>query len=147
MKVHDHQSLAGGLLLTAVGIFATVHAARYTFGSISHMGPGFFPTILGALLTMLGMLIFLLALKSRIRTRIQIRWRGLNFVLIAIVVFSLTLENLGLIPSVFITVILASMSDPNTDWRQRLILSVCITLFTVLVFKYLLGMILPLGWW
>ena len=118
MNVRDHQGSAGGLVLILVGLFATIQARQYDFGSISHMGPGFFPTILGLLLAFLGALIFLSALKGQKESRIRVQWRSLGFILASIIVFACTLQRLGLVPSVFAVVVVAS-----------------------------LAMVLPLGWW
>src|SRR5258708_29345295 len=47
---------AGGLM-TLIGIGSVLEARHYNTGTLFHMGPGFFPIILGVIMTCLGMLI------------------------------------------------------------------------------------------
>jgi hypothetical protein len=43
-----------GLIFVAVGLFAFLHAQQYRVGTLGHMGPGYFPIMLGLLLTVIG---------------------------------------------------------------------------------------------
>src|SRR5882672_8386218 len=45
----------GGLSLIAIGVAAMVIGRDYPFGSALRMGPGYFPNVLGALLTLFGL--------------------------------------------------------------------------------------------
>ena len=57
MRQKDSIDIIGGLLLTATGLFAVIYAQTYTFGTLSRMGPGYFPVVLGAVLAVLGLLV------------------------------------------------------------------------------------------
>ena len=47
----------GGALLIVVGLAAVYAGVGYRVGELAHMGPGFFPVALGALLALTGLLI------------------------------------------------------------------------------------------
>ena len=47
---------AGGLM-TLIGVGSILEARHYNLGTLFHMGPGFFPIILGVIMTFLGILI------------------------------------------------------------------------------------------
>ncbi|MEX0730720.1 MAG: tripartite tricarboxylate transporter TctB family protein [Aquisalimonadaceae bacterium] len=145
MKSRDYQDLIGGGLLTAIGLFAAIYASQWNFGSMTRMGPGFFPTVVGILLALTGVLIAALALK-RTGTMPSMQWRTMAYVFGGIILFSATLRSLGLVTAVFLTVILSSLADRETTWRLRLVLAVSITGFVVLVFRFGLNMVLPLWW-
>ena len=47
----------GGTLMTLVGLAAVWAGMQYHTGTLSHMGPGFFPVAVGSLLAFVGILI------------------------------------------------------------------------------------------
>ena len=51
----------GGALLIVIGLAAVYAGIGYRVGELAHMGPGFFPVALGALLALTGLLIALSA--------------------------------------------------------------------------------------
>jgi len=146
MKSRDYEDLIGGALMFVLGIFFAVYARNYDLGTLARMGPGYFPTALGVVLAVLGVLIFLPALK-REGVMPEIQWRNVILTLGGIVVFAFTLRNLGLVVACLSTVIIVSLADRETTWRLRLILAVSVTLITVLIFKVGLGMVIPIWWW
>ena len=57
MKVglRDNQDFWAGVMLIAIGVTAVVIARNYPFGTSLRMGPGYFPTVLGGVLTLFGL--------------------------------------------------------------------------------------------
>ena len=64
MRRTNKQELAAGLLLGAVGAAAILLSRADEMGSASQMGPAYFPTLLGAVLLLLGVLVVIRALRS-----------------------------------------------------------------------------------
>jgi hypothetical protein len=145
MKSRDYQDLIGGALLLALGVFFVLYARRYNFGTLAQMGPGFFPTVLGVMLAILGALIALPAWKRK-GSMPSVQWRTLLLVLAGVVLFAFTLRPLGLIVACLLTVIASSLADRETSWRLRLIIAIAVMLITVGIFKFGLGMTIPLWW-
>jgi len=146
VKSIDYGDFIGGILLVAAGVFTAVYAQRYALGSLRNMGPGFFPTMLGLGLAFLGSIIVLSALR-RPGPWPTVKLRELGLVLLGIVCFALLLRSAGLVVATLITVVVCSLADRETGWRSRCLIAVSIAGLTVLIFRYGLGVNVPLWWW
>ncbi|SFH32494.1 Tripartite tricarboxylate transporter TctB family protein [Palleronia marisminoris] len=140
----DWPDIWGGLALAAVGLSACGWAlAYYDLGTLRRMGPGFFPTVLGAMLAALGLIVALPALRrTGVPSRVQ-PWAAAA-VLASIVIFGLGLSRLGLVGATAASVLVASLPAPQPGWTWRMVLTLAVTLLTVLVFSFGLRMTLPL---
>ncbi|MFY9348387.1 MAG: tripartite tricarboxylate transporter TctB family protein [Orrella sp.] len=145
MKNRDTRDLIGGIALIAIGVFAALHARQYELGELQRMGPGYFPTALGILLAVLGVLVAVPAL-FREGTSIKIEWKSLLWVMVSILVFAVLLNHLGMIFTSVLAVIASSMAS-DIKWKARLILSGCIAVITYLIFSFGLGMVIPVWPW
>lgn len=142
----DQQDIIGGLLLTALGVFLAYYSQRYSFGTLARMGPGFFPTVLGVLLALLGALVALPAF-FRSGAKPKVEWRTFVIVIGSLVLFAFTLKPLGLIVATFAAAFLASLADRDITWRGRVLVSAGVAFITWLIFIVGLKMILPVWWW
>lgn len=143
MKQRDYQDIVGGLLLTALGVFVGLYASQYDMGTPARMGPGFFPTILGWILAVLGVLIALPAFFRR-GPPITVQWGNAFFVLGAIVMFAFLLRPAGILVATFIAAFVASLADKEITWKGRVYVSLGVAAVTWLVFIFGLSMRLPL---
>lgn len=147
MKHRDIQDLVGGAALSALGLFVALYAREhYDFGTLARMGPGFFPSILGWLLAVLGVLI---AIPAWLRhgSLPQVEWRTFAIVMGSILLFAVSLKTLGLVLATALSVFVSSLADREISWLGRALVVVGVTAVTVLIFITGLGMILPLWWW
>lgn len=144
MKHRDLQDLAGGLLLTALGVFVALYARQYDMGTPARMGPGFFPQVLGWLLAVLGLLVALPAWFRRGTGKVDVQWLNLVLVLGAILLFALTLKSLGLLLATFCSALLASIAERDFSWKGRVLTAVGVAAVTAGVFIGGLSMVLPL---
>jgi hypothetical protein len=142
VKQKDIGDILGGALMIAVGVFAMIYAQRYAFGTVSQMGPGFFPVVLGGILAVLGLVIAVPAF-GRAGPQITFHWRTLGFVIGAIVLFAATLRPLGLILATMIAVLAAASAERGFPWLGRLVLAGAIALMVLLIFRLGLGMNIP----
>ena len=55
MKVKNAKDFWAGIMFAALGVFFIVFAQENEMGSAAHMGPAFFPTLLGGLLSVIGL--------------------------------------------------------------------------------------------
>src|SRR6476620_489271 len=65
MHIRNQKDFWAGLLFAAFGLFFSGFGTRYTFGSAARMGPGYFPTVLGVILILMGVGIALMALSPK----------------------------------------------------------------------------------
>ncbi|MCD8516033.1 MAG: tripartite tricarboxylate transporter TctB family protein [Burkholderiaceae bacterium] len=141
MKQKDVADIIGGILITAVGIFAVIHSQQYDMGQLRQMGPGFFPTAIGIILVVLGVFITLPALLRR-GPAVKVNFKGLFWVMLSIFVFAVTLDYVGLPIAVMLSVIAATGASTLT-WRSRSYLAIGVAIITYLIFSIGLGMNMP----
>jgi hypothetical protein len=142
---------AGGLM-TLIGIGSVLEARHYNTGTLFHMGPGFFPIILGVIMTFLGMLIAGVAATAAAVDDDQLimpkpEWRAWACILAGPVLF-IILGNLGgLIPATFACVFVSALGDRESTLKSAFILATGVTICGVGLFSYLLQVSLPMWRW
>lgn len=135
------RDVLGGVLLVALGLFVAFYSRRYSMGSLASMGPGYFPTVLGILLSVLGAVIAIPALFQTGES-IRLQLKNLFFVITSLLVFAFGLETLGMVLTTFLTIILATLAT-TVSWKFRIGLSLGGSLLTYLVFIVALKMLVP----
>lgn len=146
MKDKDLRDIIGGLALSAIGLYAAFQAWGYEFGSMTRMGPGYFPVGLGLLLAVLGLTVAVPAF-FREGDPIKVEWRTMALVLGSLLVFAAALKTLGLLAATVLAVVVSSLADRQTRWRGRLFIAGGVALVTFLVFAVGLSMVLPIWPW
>jgi hypothetical protein len=142
---------AGGLM-TLIGAGAVLEARHYNIGTLFHMGPGFFPIILGVTMTCLGLLITGVAAMASAVDDDQLiipkpEWRAWACILAGPVLF-IALGNLGgLIPATFACVFVSALGDRESTLKSAAILAAGVTICGVGLFSYLLQVSLPMWRW
>jgi len=134
-----------GLLFMAFGLGFVIAARGYEAGSAGQMGPGYFPTVLGALLALLGAATFVRAFWLDSGRVPRIALRELALVLASVLLFALALEPLGLVIAVLALVVLGALAGRGFRWREVGLVYAVLIVFSVLVFH--LGLGLPFRLW
>ncbi|HEV7718132.1 MAG TPA: tripartite tricarboxylate transporter TctB family protein [Arsenicitalea sp.] len=153
-RYRDH---FGGLLLVVIGLWAAFQGLGYDVGTLRQMGPGFFPTALGILLALTGVVLFGTAIAANVRLkltgaqnelenqpRFSPEWRGWICICLSVAAFAFLAEYTGLVPATFACVFIAGLGDRENSLRDLLLLSVGISIAAVVVFWWGLGVVLPL---
>ncbi|HEV7435237.1 MAG TPA: tripartite tricarboxylate transporter TctB family protein [Pseudorhizobium sp.] len=136
----DRANLLCGLLFIALGMFFALQSLTLELGTAFRMGPGYFPLILACALIILGSVILVQSIRVEGEPIGHIAWRGMFFILPAPIFFGLTVRGLGFVPALFLTALIASFASGKMKPLTALILSFCLTIFSVLVFSYGLGL-------
>jgi hypothetical protein len=138
MRIPRSKDFWAGLLFLGFGLLALYIARNYTMGSAVRMGPGYFPTALGWLLSALGVIIAARGLFSADPVE-----RGAFrpfLVLVAIVVFALSLNPFGLVVSMVLLIGISALAGHEFHWLETIILAVVLSVLSVLVFVWGLGL-------
>ncbi|MER2634384.1 MAG: tripartite tricarboxylate transporter TctB family protein [Rhizobiaceae bacterium] len=144
MRSVDMKDAIGGVLVAVLGMgVATQSILFYQIGTVRHMGPGMFPTIIGLLLAGVGALIAVPAFFRQGIPLPDFEWRPLLTVLAAIAVFGLTLERFGLVVAVVGMTIMSVTADRKPSFGRFVWLPLGLALGAVLVFRIALGMNIP----
>lgn len=141
-------------MFTGIGVAFVAGAAFYDVGSASRMGPGYFPLLLGILLTALGVAITVQALVRKADTDAGLgswAWRPLVFILGANFVFgilltgspSLKIPAMGMILGIYVLTIIASLASRQFKIREVLTLATVLAVGSFLIFVVLLKLQIP----
>src|SRR5262245_12582482 len=147
IRVRNPQDFWAGLLFLAVGCLALWFGRNYRFGTATRMGPGYLPTVLSWGLVLIGAFLSLRAFalegppieRSLIRPQI--------FILLAIIVFGLLLERVGLAPAIIVVTIVAALASREMRWTETIAVAVGLAILCVGLFIYLLGQPLSIWTW
>jgi hypothetical protein len=142
---------AGGLM-TLLGAVVTLDSMTYFLGSLTHMGPGMFPLMLGVTLTVVGVLILGAAVATPLAQDERIlpkkkEWRGWGCILAGPILFIILGEYFGLVPAAFSCVFVSALGDRTATLKGSAILAAGVTFFGVLLFSYVLKIPFPMFRW
>lgn len=139
-----------GALVILIGMVAVVNGPRYGLGALTRMGPGFMPTVLGAILVLLGLVIAASALAARhsyAGTETAAQWRGWGCIIVGPLCFILLGTYGGLIPATFSCVFVCALGDEEATLKGSFVLAAIVTAFGVALFSYVLKVPMPLLAW
>ena len=128
------------VLFIAFGAFFAVQSLGLEIGTTFRMGPGYFPLVLAIVLILLGAIILVQAIRVEGEPIGPVAWRGMLFILPAPIFFGLTVRGLGFVPSLFFTCLIAAFASSRMKPIAALILATAVTLFSLVVFSYALGL-------
>lgn len=145
-RIRDPRDFWAGVLFIAAGVATVVGARRYPFGTTASMGPGYFPTVLGALLAVLGVAAAARSLRpARAQAAMSApRVRPLVLVLASVAAFGVALPRLGMIVASLLLVGVSRAATPGFRWVEVLVFGAALTLLCVGVFVWGLEMPMPL---
>ena len=145
MVIRHEKDFWSGVMFAVFGALFVVFAQSYELGSAQRMGPAFFPTILGFLLAILGIVIVLKGLgHTEDDHKVEkFHFGPLAWVLGSVIVFGVTLRWAGFVVSMVILVIISSMGSHEMRWKEVVGLSIGMAVLTYLVFIVGLKMTIP----
>ena len=129
-----------GLIFTATGVGAVVLGRESSIGSATKMGPGYFPTVLGGILTVLGGILLVKGLLVRGPGTGAFALGPLLLILSAVALFAVTVERAGILVAVALVVVVGALPSGQFRWHEVLILLVVMGALAVGLFTYGLGL-------
>jgi hypothetical protein len=149
MKIKSQKDFFSGLMFMGVGTAFAWGATTYTIGEGARMGPGYFPLMLGVLLTALGAFIMFESLVVETEDGDKIgkwAWRPLAFIIAANLLFGVLLGGLpsigvpamGMIVAIYGLTIVAAMASDEFNLKEVLILATILAIGSYLAFIVLL---------
>jgi hypothetical protein len=143
----SNKDVQTGLLFTLLGAIAFYISLDYRFGTTIRMGPGYFPKVLSLLLIGFGAAIAIRGLRRGSDISGPWSWRPLGLLSVAMVLFGLTIERLGLLPALALLFVTSAYAGREFRLREVLVLTATMSLFAVVVFIWGLGLPYPLLAW
>jgi putative tricarboxylic transport membrane protein len=144
MRIRSPRDFWAGLIFIAIGGGFVLLAQQYRLGDMHRMGPAMFPTLVGVLLAALGLIIAVRAFALDGATLPRFEARPVGVSILAIVLFGIALQWLGLVAAVAVLVLVGAYAARNVRPLENLALAAALIAFSVGVFVWLLGLPLPL---
>jgi hypothetical protein len=141
VKIKSPEDFWAGVMFVAFGILAIVVARNYPMGTALRMGPGYFPTYLGALLIVIGAVTTWLSLRVEGEGTGKWGWRPLLWLSAAFAGFGLLIESAGFILALLSLIVASSFAGRDTRFLELIILIVLLIAGSVGLFVY--GLELP----
>lgn len=135
-----NRDFLAGLLFIAVGASGFAIALSYPYGSLQQMGPGFFPRSLGVILAGFGLVTMIRGLRSGERVGGAWGWFPLAVLTVSMAAFGWLMEHVGLVPSVAALVVASALAGREFRWGEAALLAVAMSLLTVAIFVWGLGL-------
>lgn len=139
MAVNSKDFLAG-LIFIGIGLLFALGTIELEMGTPLKLGPGAFPLMLAGVLILLGAVIVIQALRHPTDHVMVIPWRGTPLILLAPIVFGLTVRGLGLLIAVALVVLISAYASRRMSLKLAMALTVGLTAFCILVFNVGLGL-------
>jgi putative tricarboxylic transport membrane protein len=143
MRIRAPQDFVAGVGLVAIAVFSLWASAGLSQGRLGAMGPGMMPRATAVLVGLVGLLVALGALLAR-GPRLE-RWsiRGPFFVCLALVAFAVTIRSVGLLVAGPLVAIVSGVASPETRVKEILIFGIAVTIFSIVLFRYVLNLPIP----
>ena len=136
MSIRNRKDFWSGVMFVLFGVLFIIWSRDYQFGTAQRMGPGYFPTVLGYLLVLLGALVGLPSLRrSAAETHVGgIGWRGLLVILGSVALYAFLLPKAGFVLSMAALVFLSAIGSAEFRWKTAAISVVVLGIASYLVF-------------
>jgi hypothetical protein len=154
------KDLAGGLAIATFALVAFISTFHLETGTMTDIGTGFFPKVLSLILFALAILGIVAGLVQKSTESLSVanpNWRVLLGILGALVAFAITIRGadfgalripaFGISGATPLAILVAGAASPETRWWQLALYAVALTLFCALLFRFFLGLPLPLAPW
>jgi hypothetical protein len=146
LKIKNEKDFWSGVMFVAFGLFFALFAQNYAFGTAQRMGPAYFPTVLGALLAILGVIITLtgLAREDKDGKIDKFNFREIGWVMGSVVLFGVLLIPAGAMVAILVLVFVSMMGSHEFHWKEALILGIAMAIMVYVVFIWGLGVTIPI---
>ncbi len=162
MGPDSRRTLIGAVLIIAMGGTVAVVGAGYRTGTLTNMGAGYVPVVIGVLLVAIGLLMAITEFVARGKAASAdaplanvghlpaapgeggVQWRGWLCILGGVAAFVVGGTHFGLVPATFFAVFISALGDRANSLRDCVLLAAGITLAGVVIFSWGLKLTFPL---
>ena len=146
MQIKSPKDFWAGLMFMVSGLFFAIWAAEfYQMGTAVRMGPAYFPTVLGGMLTVLGLIVFLGSFAMQGEKVPAFALRPLILISVGCVLYGYLMKPLGLVGATAALVYVSAAGGHEFKWKEVTILYVILMIFSWAVFVK--GLTLPFPMW
>jgi hypothetical protein len=145
MHIRAPKDFWSGVMFIAFAAVALLAARGYSLGAAGRMGPGYFPILLGSVLALIGLILVVRSFVIDGETVSRIKVWPLAIIAVAVILFGVLLQPLGLILSLALVTVVSAFASRESKPLEVAALTCVLLAFAVGVFVY--GLRLPLPVW
>ena len=149
MQIKSQKDFFSGLMFMGIGVSFAWGATTYNVGEGARMGPGYFPLMLGILMTILGAVITCKALVIEVEGGDRIgkwAWKPLVFIVGANLIFgvllgglpSIGLPAMGLVVAIYALTFVSSIAEAGWKVKATFILATVLAVGSYIAFVLVL---------
>ena len=149
MRIRNPRDFWAGAIYLALAIVTIWIGQGYPLGTSARMGPGYFPTVLGSVLAIFGIVSIGRSLLRPGEAISAFAWRPLVLILGSTVLFGLLLTRAGVVAALVCLIVVGALASRNSRLNLTSIVALLgLVAFCVIVFVKGLGVPMPLiGTW
>jgi drug/metabolite transporter (DMT)-like permease len=134
-----------GIMFICFGLLFVGLSQQYSLGTAAKMGPGYFPTVLGGLMAVLGAIVCVGAFNKRnpITDLSKVGWRELAMVLGGVGLFGFALPFLGLIIALVLLIFVSALASHEFSVRDTILAIIFLIILSYGVFVWGLELQFP----
>jgi hypothetical protein len=144
IELRHNKDFWAGVMLIAIGAASIFIARGYPFGSTMRMGPGYFPSILGGILVLFGIYVMTIGLRTKEKITVHCSLRALIVLPFSLAAFGVLMPHAGFIPALAVLIFGSASAGREFQFVEVLLLTVILTMLSVAVFIWGLGLPYPL---
>ena len=128
-----------------IGGAFVVGSLSYSLGTPLRMGPGYFPLLVGGIMTALGIVIVVKGLVAGEPITLgSVPWRAIAAIVLAVVFFGFFVRRLGFVPTSAVTALLTTLASARVKPLWAVAVAAGLTVGATLIFVVGLQLRIPL---
>ena len=143
-ELYNNKDFWAGMMLIGTGAASIVIARDYPFGSTLRMGPGYFPTVLGAVLILFGIYIAAMGLRLNKKFKETFSLKALILLPLSLVLFGYLMQKAGFLPALVTLIFGSAAAGRQFKFTEVLLLTAFLSLLSWAVFLWALNLPYPL---
>ncbi len=157
LRIRSPQDMGAGIFMIVLGVAALILGSNLSMGTLRSIGPGMLPKSLAVICMAIGLLLCVNSLRFGGPALESWSWKGILLVLGGACLFGLVIRgfqigpisvpSLGLVAAGPLVVLVSGMAADDRKVRQLFIFAAVMTIGCALLFKYALGLPIPLAPW
>jgi hypothetical protein len=133
-----------GLLFLAISLATVLIARDYPMGSAGRMGPGYFPSLLGWLLAIIGFVTLVNSFRIDGKALERFAIKDMVLILGSVLLFGFLVRGAGLVVAIPVLIMISAFGSAKFSWKASVALAVGATISCILLFVKALGLPLPI---
>lgn len=146
--IRNPKDFWSGVIFVGIGLAAVILARDYTMGTAGRMGPAYFPSVLGGILCVIGLIAIVRSFLTVGEAVEKFYLRELSLIVGSVLLFGLLIRGGGLAVAIIVLTLISAYASDKFRWLHATALALGLVVFSVLLFVKALGLPMPIvGSW